>query len=85
MPSRFMPPASGPARQPTLFRLVVLDLDGTLLDPAAQISPGNAAAVRACLRVGVHVALATGKLYASVVPMVAALRLGGPQILITVR
>jgi Cof subfamily protein (haloacid dehalogenase superfamily) len=66
---------------PPAYRLVVLDLDGTLLDSAARLSAGNAAAVAACLAAGVTVALATGKLFVSVRHMVEVLGLGGPQIL----
>jgi Cof subfamily protein (haloacid dehalogenase superfamily) len=72
------PPAAN--SQPP-YRLVALDLDGTLLDSRARISPANAAAIDACTAAGVTVTIATGKLFVSVAPMVAALGLGGPQIL----
>ena len=70
-----------PAPQPPPYRLIALDLDGTLLDRAARISPGNAAAIAACVAAGATVAVATGKLFVSVREMVAALGLTGPQIL----
>ena len=62
------------------YRLVALDLDGTLLDPAAQVSPASAAAVAACIARGVAVTLATGKLFVSIAPIVRRLGIGGPQI-----
>jgi hypothetical protein len=62
------------------FRLIALDLDGTLLDPQHRISPANAAAVAACMGRGAHVLIATGRMYASVRPYVHALGLHGPQI-----
>jgi Cof subfamily protein (haloacid dehalogenase superfamily) len=75
-----MPQPLTPNPQPP-YRLVALDLDGTLLDSRARISPANAAAIAACTAAGVTVAIATGKLFVSVAPMVAALSLVGPQIL----
>ena len=73
------PPTPNP--QPPAYRLVALDLDGTLLDSASRISPANAAAIAACTAAGVTVTIATGKLFVSVAPMVVALGLVGPQIL----
>jgi Cof subfamily protein (haloacid dehalogenase superfamily) len=73
------PPTPHP--QPPAYRLVALDLDGTLLDSQARISPANAAAIAAVQAAGVTVTIATGKLFVSVAPMVAALGLAGPQIL----
>lgn len=63
-------------------RLVALDVDGTLLDPAHQLRPRVAAAVRATRAAGVEVALATGKLLQSVAPLLAELGLSGPQIVL---
>lgn len=63
-------------------RLVALDVDGTLLDPAHRLRPRVAAAVRATRAVGVEVALATGKLLQSVMPLLAELGLDGPQIVL---
>jgi Cof subfamily protein (haloacid dehalogenase superfamily) len=63
-------------------RLVALDVDGTLLDPAHQLRPRVAAAVRATRAAGVEVALATGKLLQSVEPLLAEMGLSGPQIVL---
>lgn len=47
-------------------RLLALDLDGTLLRSDLTVSPANHAAVAACLRAGVHVALCSGRTAGSV-------------------
>lgn len=48
------------------IRLIAMDMDGTLLtrvDPVtARIPPENAAALRDCVRAGVHLALASGRM-----------------------
>ncbi len=43
------------------MRLVALDMGGTLLDSASRVLPSSVAALRAALRQGVRVCLATGK------------------------
>lgn len=43
------------------MRLIACDLDGTLLDPSAQLSARSAAALRAAAAAGVHVVLASGR------------------------
>jgi Cof subfamily protein (haloacid dehalogenase superfamily) len=43
------------------IELIALDLDGTLLDPAEQISALNRAAIRRSLEAGVRVVLVTGR------------------------
>lgn len=45
------------------IKLIALDLDGTFLNEAKQISEGNALAVREALAKGVEVAAATGRSY----------------------
>src|SRR4051812_32618372 len=69
-----------PRRHDRSYRLVALDLDGSLLDPAHRISPANRHAVQDCLDRGVRVVLASGRLFASVRPHCRSLRLVGPQI-----
>jgi hydroxymethylpyrimidine pyrophosphatase-like HAD family hydrolase len=41
--------------------LIALDLDGTLLNSAEEISPGNRAAITAAMRAGIRVVLVTGR------------------------
>ena len=48
------------------IRLIALDVDGTLLTSAGEVSPAVRAAIRAAVERGVHVTLATGRrLYAA--------------------
>src|SRR5690348_3780705 len=61
------------------YRLLTMDVDGTLLDPAHQLRPRVAAAVREAAA-GMTVALATGKQFRSIRPLLATLGLSGPQI-----
>lgn len=63
-----------------MYRLVALDVDGTLLDPSHTLSPRTRAAVQSALRRGVAVCLATGKLLASVQPLLSDLGLSGVHI-----
>jgi Cof subfamily protein (haloacid dehalogenase superfamily) len=63
-----------------VYRMIAIDVDGTLLTTAHELSPRVREAVRAARRRGVHVALATGKLLRSVTYLVEALDLDGPQI-----
>jgi Cof subfamily protein (haloacid dehalogenase superfamily) len=63
-----------------VYRLIAIDVDGTLLTSAHALSPRVRAAVRAARGHGIHVALATGKLLRSVAHLVDALDLDGPQI-----
>jgi hydroxymethylpyrimidine pyrophosphatase-like HAD family hydrolase len=44
-------------------RLLAVDLDGTLLDPAGRPHPQDVKAIRAALAAGVHVSIVTGRLY----------------------
>lgn len=62
------------------FRLVVLDMDGTLLTDRKGISQRTAAAVRACMERGIHVVLATARPYCSARPFAALLGLRTPLV-----
>lgn len=65
---------------PDRYRLVVADVDGTLLDTEHHLPERVTAAARASQRSGLTFALATGKMLRSVRPLVEALGLRGPQI-----
>ena len=65
---------------PERYRLVVADVDGTLLDSQHRLPERVTAAVRATQEHGVAVALATGKMLRSVNALIAAMNLRGPQI-----
>lgn len=47
------------------FRMLVTDVDGTLLDDQGRLSPGNLTALRRLMDHGVHVTLATGRTLAA--------------------
>jgi hypothetical protein len=63
------------------YRLLALDVDGTLLDSAGVLRPRVRAAVRAVAAAGCTVALATGRRYAAGAEVAAALGLDAPLIL----
>ncbi len=62
-------------------RLVALDLDGTLLDPAGRVTARARATLGALRARGVVVVLATGRSPWSAAPIAQQLGLNGPQIL----
>ncbi len=59
----------------TRYRLVAVDLDGTLLDGESRITPAAAAAVARALAAGVEVVLATGRRYRRTLPFARSLGL----------
>ncbi|MBF6589780.1 MAG: HAD hydrolase family protein [Ktedonobacterales bacterium] len=64
------------------FQLVVSDLDGTLLDPAGEISPRTLAAVRRLRLVGTRLALATARRWTGALPVARALDLRDAPLII---
>lgn len=66
--------------QQTSIKLLVTDMDGTLLDLDHQVSPENRRAVARCLQAGIEVVLASGRSFFSVRPQALDLGLSGPQI-----
>lgn len=60
------------------FRLIALDLDGTLLTSSRRVHPAAKAAVRKALEMGVHVCLASGRAVNTIFPIADALGLRGP-------
>lgn len=63
------------------YRLVVLDIDGTLLNSRRHVDERVRCAIRRALDAGVHVTLATGRRLWSVKPIVADLGIQLPIIL----
>jgi hydroxymethylpyrimidine pyrophosphatase-like HAD family hydrolase len=63
------------------FRLVALDLDGTLLDPAGELRPAVRRAVRRVVASGVRVVVCTGRRLRTAQPYLEALGLPGPAVL----
>ncbi len=62
------------------YRLLALDVDGTLLDSAHQLRPRVATAVRAASAAGMTTVLATGKQFRSIRPLLTMLGIAGAQI-----
>lgn len=62
------------------FKLVVLDLDGTLLRPDNSISSKTQKTIAECIKRGICVTIATGRLFPSVLPFAKALNLKDPLI-----
>jgi Cof subfamily protein (haloacid dehalogenase superfamily) len=73
-------PARGKGPNP-MYRLVLFDLDGTLLTGAREVNPANAAAVAGLMARGIRVGLATGRTARSVDPFCRLLELNGPHVL----
>jgi Cof subfamily protein (haloacid dehalogenase superfamily) len=64
----------------TRYRLIVMDLDGTLLDPHSRISSRTRAALERADAAGVAIAVATGRSYSLLRYFCGDLPLSGPQI-----
>ena len=62
------------------IRLVAIDLDGTLVNDALTIHERDLAAVKAATATGVHVVIATGRMFRSSLPYARMLGLTGPII-----
>jgi hypothetical protein len=69
-----------PTPQPKPFRLIALDLDGTLLDSAGRVSPEDASALTSFAQRGGIVVLASGRMTANVRPFYDQLGIDGPTI-----
>jgi Cof subfamily protein (haloacid dehalogenase superfamily) len=55
------------------IRLIAIDIDGTLLDSKAQISPANLDALRRAHQAGVEISLVTGRRHSFALPIAEAL------------
>jgi Cof subfamily protein (haloacid dehalogenase superfamily) len=62
------------------YRLLALDIDGTLLDPAGELSGRAREAVARALRAGLRVVLCTGRRFRSTRPIAQELGLEGPVV-----
>jgi hydroxymethylpyrimidine pyrophosphatase-like HAD family hydrolase len=63
------------------YRMLALDVDGTLLDSMGMIPPENLAAIEQAKQAGMLVVLATGRGLAEVRPVVTAMAHEGPVVL----
>jgi Cof subfamily protein (haloacid dehalogenase superfamily) len=62
------------------YQLVALDLDGTVLDRDLIIPPAVSAAIREAQARGIHVTLATGRMFGAALPFASALDIRTPLI-----
>lgn len=62
------------------YKMVVLDLDGTVINSSGRISPRTRAAVRTAQEAGLLVLVATGRRLRSALPYVRELALEGPAV-----
>lgn len=62
------------------YRLLALDLDGTLLNDRSEISPANEEWVRRAREAGITVIVSTGRGFESALPFAEQLGLDGPMI-----
>ncbi len=63
-----------------MFKLLVTDVDGTLLDHNSKLSELNINALKDCIKNGIDVIIATGKSVNSVMFIIKELDLKLPQI-----
>jgi hypothetical protein len=66
------------ARRSDRFKLLAVDLDGTLLDASGKPHERDVRALRAAAKEGVHVTIVTGRLYSGTRPSAEAIGLRGP-------
>jgi len=64
------------------YKLLALDMDGTLLNEKTDVSEENARWIRAAIDAGVTVCFATGRGYASALPFAQRLELTSPMVLV---
>ena len=62
------------------IKLIAIDQDGTLLDDQGSVSERNVQAVQTAVAQGIQVIIATGKTYASAVPVMAPLGIQAPGV-----
>src|SRR5215510_4056590 len=62
------------------FRLLALDIDGTLVNSRDELTPATSAAIRRACEAGIRVVLATGRRYSKVLHLVEPLQLDVPLI-----
>ncbi len=62
------------------YRLLALDIDGTLMNSRMELTPATEEAVRQARRAGIEVVLATGRRYSRVLPLVKPLGVTVPLV-----
>ena len=66
---------------PTSIKLLVIDIDGTLLNPEGEITPTTLASVQAAQQAGIVVTLATARRYCNTARIASEIGLAGSLIL----
>jgi Cof subfamily protein (haloacid dehalogenase superfamily) len=67
--STLLPTPETGNRKPNSIRLIATDIDGTLLNPQFQISPGDLAALRRAHAAGLEIVLVTGRRHTFALPI----------------
>jgi len=62
------------------YRLLAIDIDGTLVNSRDELTPVTRAALRRASAAGVRIVLATGRRYGRALPLVAPLELDAPLV-----
>lgn len=66
--------------RPLRYRMLAIDIDGTLVNSADQITPATAVAIRQASEAGIRIVLATGRRYRRTLPLVEPLSIQVPLI-----
>jgi len=65
---------------PLIFRLLAIDIDGTLVSSREELSEATAAALRRAGQAGIHLVLATGRRYSRALHLVEPLEIDVPLV-----
>ena len=63
---------------PSRYRLLAIDVDGTLVNSSDDLTPATRAALRRAIAAGIHVVLATGRRYSHTLHLVEPLGISVP-------
>ncbi|ERI03925.1 Cof-type HAD-IIB family hydrolase [Aneurinibacillus aneurinilyticus] len=64
----------------TMYRMIAIDMDDTLLTDDLTITPGTSDAIKQAIEAGVVVTLATGRMFPSALPFASQLELNVPLV-----
>src|SRR5208282_5806565 len=65
---------------PPHYRLLAIDIDGTLVNSSDDLTPATRAALRRTIAAGIHVVLATGRRYSHALHLVEPLGISVPLV-----
>ncbi len=63
-----------------MYRLLAIDIDGTLMNSRNELTPATRAALARASEAGIHVVLATGRRYSHALPLVEPLGIDVPLV-----